>query len=238
MRFFHAPGSLIFSIRYVTLYESCMKKELRPRAVFFVSDKEAPCMAQYTQKAILATFTDMLRKMPFDKITVSALAAACEISPNTFYYHYRDIYNLLDAWLAVMRDKYFLQPLMRTNWRDAVRVLLHTMRDNAAIAYHLFDSLSRERLERYVFDSSDDTFYRLICQEPGAEHLPDSLLRYVAEYTTYSFLGFLMKFLWRHMEADIDEATEKLDYIVKGNIAWAVRYHEEHPESFRVAAEK
>ena len=32
-------------------------------------------MAQYTKKAILQTFQEMLERMPFDKITVSALAA-------------------------------------------------------------------------------------------------------------------------------------------------------------------
>ena len=60
-------------------------------------------MAQYTQKAILRTFQDMLEKMPFDKITVSAIVSNCEISPNTFYYHYRDIYDLLDTWLSIKK---------------------------------------------------------------------------------------------------------------------------------------
>ncbi len=54
-------------------------------------------MAQYTQKAILSTFQQMLEEMPFDKITVSALVRRCEISSNTFYYHYSDIYDLLDV---------------------------------------------------------------------------------------------------------------------------------------------
>lgn len=189
-------------------------------------------MAQHTQKVILATFTDMLRKMPFDKITISALAEACGISPNTFYYHYHDIYDLLDAWMRAMAGKYFIGPLNRTGWQDTICLLLHTMQDNASIVYHLFNSLSRERIERYVFDSSDDTIYQLLRREPGAERLPDSLVHYVAEYTTYSFLGFLIKFLWRRMEADIENAAEKLDYIVKGNIYWAVRYYEEHPDAF------
>ncbi len=46
-------------------------------------------MAQYTQKAIIETFEKMLIEMPFDKITVSALVRRCEISSNTFYYHYK-----------------------------------------------------------------------------------------------------------------------------------------------------
>ena len=56
-------------------------------------------MAQYTQKALIETFEKMLIEMPFDKITVSALVRRCEISSNTFYYHYSDIYDLLDVWL-------------------------------------------------------------------------------------------------------------------------------------------
>lgn len=63
-------------------------------------------MARYTQKAILQTFQDMLEKMPFDKITVSAIVSNCEISFNTFYYHYQDIYDLLDAWIAVKMQAY------------------------------------------------------------------------------------------------------------------------------------
>ena len=48
-------------------------------------------MANHTKRIILEEFQCMLREMPFDKITVSALVKRCEISPNTFYYHYQDI---------------------------------------------------------------------------------------------------------------------------------------------------
>ena len=48
-------------------------------------------MANYTQRAIVQTFETMLAETPFDRITVSALAARCGISPNTFYYHFREI---------------------------------------------------------------------------------------------------------------------------------------------------
>ena len=53
-------------------------------------------MALYTKKLIMTTFQEMLAEMPFDKITVSALVKRAEGSPNTFYYHYQDIYALLD----------------------------------------------------------------------------------------------------------------------------------------------
>ena len=47
-------------------------------------------------------------------------------------------------------------------WQEALKVLLRDMRENSALVYHLFESLSRERIERYVFESTDDTFYRIV----------------------------------------------------------------------------
>ena len=41
-------------------------------------------MANFTQDAILKTFSDLLEALPFEKITVSTLIRECNISRNTF----------------------------------------------------------------------------------------------------------------------------------------------------------
>ena len=55
-------------------------------------------MALSTNRLIMSAFQEMLEEMPFDRITVSALVKRAGVSSNTFYYHYRDIYELLDVW--------------------------------------------------------------------------------------------------------------------------------------------
>ena len=44
---------------------------------------------------ISSTFMSMARQKGIDKITVKALIEACNISRQTFYYHFQDIYSLL-----------------------------------------------------------------------------------------------------------------------------------------------
>lgn len=186
-------------------------------------------MAQYTRKAILSAFTDMLRKMPFDKITVSSIVSACEISPNTFYYHFRDIYDLLDTWFLEIKAKHFSGPIEQLDWRESVKSFLQTMKSNADIVYHLYDSLSRDRLERYLFDAQDDLFYPLICSKAAGRNLEEEVLRYISEYVSYAILGFLLKFVWHRMESDIDANVEKIGTMMESNIQWAIQYFEEHP---------
>lgn len=77
-------------------------------------------MANYTQKAILNVFEEILHQMPFDKITVSALVAKCEISSNTFYYHYRDIYDLLETWLLTKKISWQKKLILRKNGRPGL----------------------------------------------------------------------------------------------------------------------
>lgn len=189
-------------------------------------------MAHYTQRAILYTFQDMLRQMPFDKITVSALVAKCEISSNTFYYHYRDIYDLLDTWLQRIWKKQFMDVMQDQSWQDALKNLLQVMKNNSNIVYHLSGSLSRERLERFVFESTGDIFYQIVRKEVGDAVVPEEALRSIAEYNSYSLLGFLLKFLWNHMEADIDEGVDKNSSIFKGNVQWVVKMYAEKGGAF------
>lgn len=177
-------------------------------------------MAQYTKKAILDTFQQMLEKMPFEKITVSAIVASCSISPNTFYYHFRDIYDLLDTWLLLRRDAYLATFPTHDRWQDLAKQLLRDLRAHRELTYHMLGSLSRERLERCVFDSTDDTFYRLLCRETAGVAIPEAELRAIAEYNSYAFLGFLLKFLWNDMRSDIDSGVEKIGSIFENNIHW------------------
>ena len=175
-------------------------------------------MSQHTQKAILHTFQEMLRKQPFDKITVSALVAKCEVSSNTFYYHYRDIYDLLDTWLRTIQDEYVSQIYERASWQDAMKALLREMKANSDLVYHLFNSLSRERIERYFFESTDDTFCSLVRRATQGVDIPEDVLRAFVEYNSYSFVGFFLKFLWNNMSEDIDEGVDQVGRMFEANL--------------------
>ncbi len=162
-------------------------------------------MANYTQKAILQTFEDMLREMPFDKITVSAIVARCEISPNTFYYHFRDIYDLLNTWMGIKELKYQELKQREDSWKDIIKMLFFDMQKNPDIVKHIFNSISRERLERYVFNSLEVAIYHMVRQKASGKDVPEDMQRTVAGICCYSLLGFLIKFIWNDLNTDVEK---------------------------------
>lgn len=177
-------------------------------------------MALYTQKAIRQTFLKMLEEMPLDKITVSALARRCEISVNTVYYHYHDIYDLLDAELSSE-----LCPLLNgrcEDWKKNLAALLHRMQTHPAIVFHVSSSLSRERMERYVFQSSNDLFERLIAFYLPSHGLPEDEKKAMADFCRYAFLGFLLRFIWNRMEDEVDKSVDLLESVMERLIRGSV----------------
>ena len=57
-------------------------------------------MSQVTKRALEQSLKNLLLKKPLTKITVNDIAEDCGINRMTFYYHFKDIYDLVD-WIMV-----------------------------------------------------------------------------------------------------------------------------------------
>ena len=95
-------------------------------------------MANNTERIIMETFQQMLAEMPFYKISVSALVKRAGISPNTFYYHYEDIYDLLEKWISMWLERF----TPTDDWRQNAKILLETCQRNEKLVGHILNYLS------------------------------------------------------------------------------------------------
>lgn len=175
-------------------------------------------MANYTVKAIMQNFEEMLVEMPFSKVTVSALVERCEISSNTFYYHFRDIYELLDQWVSLQIGKYLDWGQENPDWAKDLTNLLKAMQAKPVMIYHIWNAITKERLEQFVFGPVQDGFYRIVKKRLADVDVSDDFVKTVSGFCCYSTLGFVLKFLWDQMKADVDESVERLSKILLGTI--------------------
>ena len=169
-------------------------------------------MARFTEHAILSVFQEMLLEMPFDRITVSALSRRCEISPNTFYYHYSDIHDLLGSWL---RDR--VEEALRTipdsfTWNERVRQMLTICKKHERLISHISDSNGRSQLEQYVFEMSKVHVLRAVDERLGGRRVSEKNRADMAEFLQLAFLGFFSQFMWNRMQLDIEQCVTWLDH--------------------------
>ena len=165
-------------------------------------------MANYTEKAIFRAFEALLEEKPFDKITVSAIVSKSEVSANTFYYHFQDIYDLLDKWLDRKRNHFFALTQLSGDWTDRLKILLHAM---------------QERLERYVFPSVESQVYDYIEKSTTDIRITDEARKLITGFFCCSLLGYVMKFLWVNMKVDIDSSVDDLSLLFSGALEAMLR---------------
>ena len=57
-------------------------------------------MSQTTKRALEASLKKLLLQKPLNKITINDITEDCGVNRMTFYYHFKDIYDLVD-WILV-----------------------------------------------------------------------------------------------------------------------------------------
>jgi len=173
-------------------------------------------MPNFTRQAILDTFGDMLQEMPFDKITVSAIVRRCGVSPNTFYYHFKDIYDILDVWLRSRLREYTSVPTSPEEWKNTAKAFLLHCRDEKKLIRHILESRARGRMEKFVFGPAEEWSYSVLRQEIGNGNVTDGKLKEIAALLCCVFVGFFLRFVWNRMEDDIDASVNGLWVIIEG----------------------
>ncbi len=166
-------------------------------------------MANYTKDLVLETFDSMLERMPFDKITVTALIKECNISRNTFYYHYEDIYALLDEALTQWLGQQ-LESNPEESWQEVLKSILYFCKDNRQKIYHISNSLSRDQLAHYIFDRTDNSIATYIQHYTMSLDVDGERAKIIGEIISYTIYGYFMRFLWNNMEGDVKESVDRL----------------------------
>ena len=97
-------------------------------------------MSQLTRKAIMKCTLELAEKKSLKKITVKDIADECGITRSTFYYHFSDIYDVLDGVVQAKIDEF------NEEYNGEMdKVLMRFI-----VWANLFDARGREWLEKYV----------------------------------------------------------------------------------------
>ena len=165
-------------------------------------------MARFTEHIILTVFEEMLLEMPFDQITVSALSRRCDISPNTFYYHYRDLNDLLAFWLRAKVDAGLAEIPESFSWTERVKYVFRRCKESELLIFHISDSNGRAQLEDYVFSTSSRHIFDCVEDLIRDMRLSESARQALSKLMRYAFLGFFIQFLQNRMTDDIDKSVD------------------------------
>lgn len=118
-------------------------------------------MSDLTKRALEQSLKNLLLQKPLHKITISDIADDCGINRMTFYYHFKDIYDLVD-WILVEDASKILEGRQSfETWNEAFLDILHQLQENKTLVLNVYRSVGREQVEQYLYRLLDPVLKEL-----------------------------------------------------------------------------
>lgn len=180
-------------------------------------------MSQMTKRALVASLKELLAEKPLDKITVTDLTEHCGVNRMTFYYHFKDIYDLVD-WIMVEDAAKALEGRQSfENWTDAFLDILRQVQDNKVLVMNVYRSVSREQVEQYLYKLLDPMLRDFVERSAQGFTVQDADKQFVVDFYKYALVGMALEWIRRDMKEDPVRMTERLNVLLHGDLERALR---------------
>ena len=106
-------------------------------------------MTRSRKQALGDALKQMLAIKPIEKITIKDIVEICGVNRQTFYYHFDDVYDLLEWVFEEDANRVLPHEIVYEHWREDVTLFFTYLRDNSSFALNIYNSHSRTYMLRY-----------------------------------------------------------------------------------------
>lgn len=176
-------------------------------------------MAQFTKMAIVQAFVDLLNQKPLDKITVKEIVDTCGINRNTFYYHFEDMHALLVYILNAELEKVLADTYDTKSLEESfIRASEFALQNRRAI-YHIYASVNRDDLERYLKSVAQEVLRRLVKGLDLKPGVKEDDIRLVVSFYRSGLVGMTTDWLNNGMKEDPEELIHHMSALLEGSVS-------------------
>ena len=179
-------------------------------------------MSQITKRALEQSLKNLLLKKPLTKITVGDISDDCGINRMTFYYHFKDIYDLVE-WSCLEDAKRALdEKKTYETWQQVLLQIFETVEENKPFILNVYRCIHREQVEKYLQPLVDQLILGVINEETCNMTIRDEDKQFIAQIYSYIFIGLMLDWIKDDMREDPQPLVDRLARLIKGSMSEAL----------------
>lgn len=164
----------------------------------------------------------LMRTKRLEKITIQDLTADCGVSRMAFYYHFKDIYDLVE-WVCMEDGKRALQDKKTCDtWQEGISRIFEAVLENKEFIVNVCRSLGRERVERYLYRFTYDIVRDVVEEKCRGAELSEKQKDSITDFYKYGFVGTVLNWIDHGMKEDYSEIVENMSVMLYENIDHSV----------------
>ena len=179
-----------------------------------------------TKAALGESLKKLIRTKRLDKITINNLTEDCGISRMAFYYHFKDIYDLVE-WVCVEDGKKALQDKKTYDtWQEGMSQVFDAVLENREFILNVCRSIGRERVEGYLYKVTYDIIREVVEEKCRGSELTPKHKKFITDFYKFGFVGIMLEWIEHGMKEDYMEVVENMSVMLHGNIVHSIQNFE------------
>lgn len=180
-----------------------------------------------TKNALETSLKKLVAQKPLDKITINDITSDCGISRMSFYYHFKDIYDLVE-WCCVEDGKRALQGKKTYDtWQEGVCQIFEAVMENKTFILNVYRCVGRGKVERYLHKLTYQLIVGVVDEKCIQADLRQEDRVFIAEFYKYGFVGVMLDWIEGGMRDDYEKIVEMMSITLRGCITTSIHNFQE-----------
>ena len=180
-------------------------------------------MNNITKNALEESLKKFLLQKPLDKITISDLTTDCGISRMAFYYHFKDIYDLVE-WACIEDASRALQGKKTYDtWQEGIEQIFEAVLENKPFILNVYRSVGREQVENYLYSLTYQLIEGVVEEQSENLMVTEEQKKFITDFYKYSFVGVMLDWIKRGMKEAPEEIANMICMTMHGNVGNSLR---------------
>lgn len=179
-------------------------------------------MPNRTKEMLAESLMKLLARRTLDKITIQDIVDDCGYNRQTFYYHFHDIYDLID-WIFAAQTQELIEKCRACGSLDVgVEAVIAYMRENRRLILNILRSVNGEKLLDNLYRSAQSIVLSALENHPGVQELSTEYRELVAEAFKYALAGLLIDWMRAGIPEDLVNKVRTMKAVYIGALEYAL----------------
>lgn len=171
-------------------------------------------MKDLTKMALGDALRKLLAEKPLNKITVSDITKECGCNRMTFYYHFHDIYELVEWVFEQEGEKALEGKITLEGWQDGLRNVFARLQENKALVMNIHRGANLDVLEPYLHRLAKEPLETFVQEIAGGREMDEEDALFFASFVEYGLLGMLRDWIDKGMKGDTEMIIARFGMLV------------------------
>jgi len=184
-------------------------------------------MTSKTKEKLAAALVTELQQTPVDKITIQTIVDDCDLTRQTFYNHFADIYELVE-WTAKEATARALANIADyDNWQQGFLNIMADIQANQYLVMNTYQSAYRDLLEKYIYTVLYEYIIKVVNRQAAGMRVADKHKHFIAHFYSLAFIALIFEWVKDGFHDDPKEIVAQTAVLVQGDFQKALSTYAE-----------